>query len=177
MYRNKTYICFDAGSDIGYYRLMQAWKASDNTSFNFYNAHDLNVIRSWSTEETIKRNLRERLNNSKNFIVLIGEKTKNLFKYVRWEIELACEMQLPIISVNLNKNLQFDKALCPPILHNQLAIHVGFYQRIIEHALSHWKNQHRELLLKGDERPYFYSSEQYQKLGILPSPYMPWLGQ
>lgn len=41
-YRNKVYVSFDADSDIRYYYLMKAWKQGDNTSFNFYDAHDVN---------------------------------------------------------------------------------------------------------------------------------------
>ena len=76
-YRNKTYIAFDGDNDMHYYRLMTAWKAHDGNSFNFHNAHDLNQARDTSLEESIKRQLRERLANSKLFILLIGEKTKN----------------------------------------------------------------------------------------------------
>ena len=36
-------------------------------------------------------------------MVLVGEKTKNLYKFVRWEIELAIKLGLPIIVANLNK--------------------------------------------------------------------------
>ena len=53
-YTNKTYVVFDADNDIHYYRLMRAWKQNDNTSFNFYDAHDLNNVRVYS-EESIKR--------------------------------------------------------------------------------------------------------------------------
>ena len=62
-YTNKIYVAFDADNDIRYYRLMQAWKQSDHTSFNFYDAHDLNNLMPYSTEETIKDKLRERLQN------------------------------------------------------------------------------------------------------------------
>mgnify|MGYP000606112784 CR=1 FL=1 len=40
--------------------------------------------------------------NSKVFVLLIGESTKNLTKFVKWEIELAIKKELPIICVNLN---------------------------------------------------------------------------
>ena len=56
-YRNKTYVAFDGDEDIHYYRLMQAWKQSDNTDFCFYDAHDLNNARDTSQEESIKNNL------------------------------------------------------------------------------------------------------------------------
>jgi hypothetical protein len=41
-YRNKTYVGFDADTDMHYYRLIQAWKANKNIDFNFYNVHDIN---------------------------------------------------------------------------------------------------------------------------------------
>ena len=85
-YTNKIYVAFDADNDIRYYRLMQAWKHNDNTSFNFYDAHDLNNLRDGSSEETIKNKLAERLRNTKLFILLVGDNTKFLYKFVRWEI-------------------------------------------------------------------------------------------
>ena len=65
-YRNKTYISFDADSDIQYYYLMKAWKQNDNTSFDFYDAHDVNNNYDKS-EESIKAALQERFRNSKCF--------------------------------------------------------------------------------------------------------------
>src|SRR6266436_4956220 len=101
-YRNKTYVCFDGDSDIRYYRLMQAWAANDKFAFNFYNAHDLNTARDDSQEASIKRQLSERFANSKDFVVLIGDKTKFLRKFVQWEMEVALRLGLPIVGVNLN---------------------------------------------------------------------------
>ena len=69
-YRNKTYVAF-ASEDIGKYRLMEAWKANPNFDFNFYDAHTLYVSRDTSQPETIKRNLRERMKNAKQ-VVLLG---------------------------------------------------------------------------------------------------------
>jgi hypothetical protein len=57
--------------------------------------------RMWVTELTVKSALRQRMVNAKQGIVLVGEKTKNLYRFVRWEIELAIEKDLPIVVVNL----------------------------------------------------------------------------
>ncbi len=104
-YTNKTYVAFDADNDIRYYRLMQAWKKNDNTSFNFYDAHDLNNLMSYSSEETIKAKLAERLRNTKVFILLVGNTTKNLYKFVRWEVEQAIKRNIPIIGdLCINRN-------------------------------------------------------------------------
>ena len=73
-YRNKTYVAF-ASEDINYYRLMEAWRDNENIDFNFYDAHDLYISRDTSKPETIKRNLRERLKNAKQ-IVLLGSSNR-----------------------------------------------------------------------------------------------------
>ena len=70
-------------------------------------------------------NLRERMKRSKAVIVLIGEKTKNLYKFVRWEVDLAIELDLPIIAVNLNKKNRQDTVRCPAIIRdNSRVVHI-----------------------------------------------------
>jgi MTH538 TIR-like domain (DUF1863) len=69
-YTNKTYVCFDADSDILYYNLMKAWKENDKIEFNFHNAHEINNLRDGSSEATIKAKLRERLQNTKVLVLL-----------------------------------------------------------------------------------------------------------
>lgn len=160
-YKNKTYVCFDADNDIHYYRLMTAWKENDNIAFNFHNAHEINNLRDGSTEDTIKRKLRERLANTKVLVVLIGEHTKNLYKYVRWEIEYAIEKDTPIIAVNLNGERERDNDLCPPILKDKLAIHVPFGQKIINYALNNWPSSHSNHKSNDESGSYHYNDSVY----------------
>jgi hypothetical protein len=54
---------------------MQAWKKNDSTSFNFYDAHDLNNLMPYSSEDTIKAKLAERLRNTKVFVLLVGNRS------------------------------------------------------------------------------------------------------
>lgn len=165
-YRNKTYVCFDGDSDIHYYRLMQAWHQSDHTQFNFYNAHDLNRARDSSLEASIKRQLRERLLNTKVFVVLIGEKTRYLYKFVRWEMEQALSLNLPIIGVNLNGRRSQDPDRCPPIIKNELAIYISFNARILQHALETWPREHAVQRASQASGPFFYDPEVYRRLGL-----------
>jgi len=164
-YSNKTYVAFDADNDIHYYRLMQAWKKNDNTSFNFYDAHDLNNIYVYS-EENIKRNLLERMKNTKVFILLVGENTKYLYKFVRWEIEQALKRGLPIIVVNLDGKRSKDSTLCPPILDEELALHISFNQKIIEKAIVEWPSLHKGYKSKSEIDAYYYLSKVYKELNI-----------
>jgi hypothetical protein len=165
-YRNKTYVCFDADSDIHYYRLMQAWKQSDKTEFNFYNAHDLTRILPISSEESIKRSLRERLLNTKVFVVLIGEQTRYLYKFVRWETEQALKLDLPIIAVNLNGRRSMDPERCPPLIRNELVIHVSFNAAILQYALENWEAVYRQYRRDYKTGPYYYQASVYTELDI-----------
>jgi sugar-specific transcriptional regulator TrmB len=165
-YRNKTYVAFDADSDIRYYRLMTAWKQSDKSDFNFNNAHDLMSIWQHSSEETIKRNLRERMNNSKVFILLVGEKTKYLYKYVKWEIEQAIKLNLPIIVVNLNGKRSLDNDKCPAVLRDKLALHVSFNSKIIQLALEKWSDLHYSYSKEDKTGSFYYNDNVYSNLGL-----------
>ena len=161
-YKNKTYVCFDADNDIHYYRLMTAWKENQAIAFNFHNAHEINNLRDGSSEETIKTKLRERLSNTKVLIVLLGEHTKNLYKYVRWEIEYSVEKDIPIIAVNLNGKKKIDGNLCPPILKDELAIHIPFGQKIIDYALNNWPSSHISHKNKNEGGAYSYKDSVYE---------------
>jgi hypothetical protein len=165
-YSNKTYVAFDADNDIHYYRLMQAWKQSDNLTFNFYDAHDINNLRATSTEETIKTKLRERLNSTIVFVLLVGEHTKYLYQFVRWEIEQAIKLNLPIICVNLNGKRSIDNDRCPPILKNELVLHVSFNAKIIEKALTRWETLHYEHKKNGKTGDFYYDDDYYKTLGL-----------
>lgn len=162
--RTRTYVAFDADTDIRYYRLMQAWHANDGIDFDFNNAHDLTTIRSASGEEAIKASLRERMRNSKNLVILIGENTKNLRKYVPWEIEIAKKANLPIIAANLNGSKKFDSDRCPATLRGELSIHIPFEVGIMQYALDHWPVTHAEYRAQQKNVPFSYNQSVYDKL-------------
>lgn len=156
-YRNKTYVCFDADTDFNYYNLMTGWKESKHIDFNFHSAHDLNNLSDSSSEETIKTELKERMNNTTALIVLIGDITKNSHKFARWEQDVAIEMGLPIIAVNLNGKKERDMNLCPSIIQDELAVHIPFGLKMIQYALDNWPASHCQNRNDGKTGPYHYN--------------------
>ena len=164
-YRNKVYVSFDAASDINYYRLMRAWTQNDNTNFNFYDAHDVNNNYDKS-EASIKASLEERFRNSKVFVLLVGEHTRFLYKYVRWEIEQAIRRELPIIVVNINGMRQMDEERCPAIVRNQLAVHISFNEKILQFALENWPDEDARYRREDKIGPFQYNYDVYRRLGL-----------
>jgi hypothetical protein len=115
-YRNKTYVAF-ASEDIGYYRLMEAWRENKNIAFNFYDAHDLYISRDTSRPETIRRSLRERMKNAKQ-VVLLGSSTgrskgSDGRSFLAHEVALMIEFDLPIVVANLDGDRTVDRNFIP----------------------------------------------------------------
>lgn len=162
-----SYVIFDGDEDKWAYAFMKGWNANERMDFNFNNAHDLDNMTSRAQgEEYVKRNLKGRMTKSSSVIVLIGEKTKNLYKFVRWELDLALSLGLPIIAANLNESrIQDDR--CPPIIRDKCVMHVPFKMRAIKHALDNWPNQFHGLtgtdLTTG---PWYYQDATYKSIGL-----------
>lgn len=155
----------DADNDLHYYYLMKAWKQNDYSSFNFYDAHDINNIYDKS-EASIKAGLQERFKNTKVFVLLVGEHTRYLYRYVRWEIEQAIKREIPCIVVNLNGKRSLDQDLCPALMRDSLAIHISFNAKIMQYALENWPAQGEGCRRNGETGPYYYIASVYEKLGL-----------
>ena len=164
-YHDKIYVSMDADNDLHYYYLMKAWKQSDNTNFDFRDAHDINTILDKS-EASIKAGLQERFRHTKVFILLVGEHTKYLYKYVRWEIEEAIKRGIPCIVVNLNGKRSMDSERCPALIRDHLAIHVSFNSRILQYTLDYWPASESIKRKEGKTGPYYYKDDVYEKLGL-----------
>ena len=111
-----TYVAFDGDKDIWAYGYMKGWSENKRIDFELLDAHDFdNMTARAQGEYYVKGKLRERMNKSKAFVLLVGESTKHLHKYVGWEIDLAVELGLPIVVVNLNTiSLDSTATTVPP---------------------------------------------------------------
>src|SRR5713226_9300306 len=106
-YRNGTYIAFHAAgtnqpgqSDIDYYNLMKAWTEKTDDDFTMINSHEkASAVRDASLHRTLRNSLLERLRNSKNMVLIIGETTRLDTDWVPFEIEQAVDAyKIPIIA-------------------------------------------------------------------------------
>jgi hypothetical protein len=166
-YRNKTYVIFDADNDRWAYTYMRGSKSNENMEFNFHDAHDIGPLTDRASDETIKARLRERFANAKQAVVLVGEATKDLRKYVPWEIEISQKLDLPIVVVNLNGKRQMDPALCPVALRTWPAVHVEYKAKIIQYALDNFPSDPARIQASGPKYDwYYYNDDVYRGLGL-----------
>jgi hypothetical protein len=183
-YRNGTYIAFHAegktdptASDIKYYRTLKMWHANDGVDFKFVNSHDkVAAVRDSSTAETIKRSLRQRLDNSKNMVLIIGPTTRLDNDFVPYEIAYAVDRcGIPIIATYTSTGysiIRDPKALSawwPAALSTRIAnrtasvIHIPFKQAVIDDAIGQFS--HNKFPLGGGLG--IYSDAAYRGFGIL----------
>ena len=155
----------DAEHNLHYYELMKAWRQDDRTSFDFFDAHDINTILDKS-EESIKLGLQERFRDTSIFVLLVGEHTKYLYKYVRWEIEQAIKRKIPCIVVNLNGKRSLDSKRCPAIMKEYLSIHISFNAKILQYALENWPSFFKKHLKENELKSYYYKDSIYEQLGL-----------
>ncbi len=95
--RTKTYIAFDGDSDLMSYRTVQSWSENQALSFTLNDAHDINTARDDSLSQSIINQLRERLDNTKILVVLVGDKTKyNRKGILKYELQYALRKRIPI---------------------------------------------------------------------------------
>lgn len=162
-----AYVVFDGDNDKWAYGFLNGWKANKNIDFDYQDAHDLDTMTGRAQDEQyVKSKLKERMNKSSAVIVLVGEKTKNLYKYVRWELELALELGLPIIAANLNKTNGQDDNLCPAIIRGKASVvHVPYLLEPIKYAMSNFPSFYRGLSApeKAASAQYYYKKFDPQK--------------
>lgn len=161
-YRNKTYVIFDGDKDMWAYGFMLGWNKHEHMEFNFYNAHDLLPMEGTASEAYVKSVLKQRLQNTKQAIVVVGDSTRYLYRFVRWEIETCIDMGIPIMVVNLNGLNEMDTDLCPPILRGTCTIHVPFKAKAIQYALDDFCDGFADYKMQGLTdlylKPYVYTS-------------------
>lgn len=167
-YRNKTYVAF-ASEDIHCYRLMEAWRDNQKIDFDFFDAHDLYISRDTSRPETIKRNLRERMKNAKQIVLLGSSNAKRKggdgVSFLAHEVRVAIEFDLPVVVSNLDQDRNIDRSYIPqPLLDaDYYTLSVSFQPSIIKHALEHYVPAYEQ---GGKSGPHYYKGEVYERLGL-----------
>jgi hypothetical protein len=167
-YRNKTFVSF-ASEDIRCYRMMCAWRKNENIEFEFHDAHDLNTALDTSRPDTIRRRLRERLANTKQIVLLVGNDTRAVAarpsRFLHYEVEVIHRLGLPVVFANLNGSRVVQSRRLPRLLADQYTISVSYRPKIIKHALDEFVDGYaRERRTKST--PHQYKPSVYAQLGL-----------
>ncbi|TAY73529.1 TIR domain-containing protein [Rhizobium ruizarguesonis] len=143
--RTGTYFAFDGlgetdptKSDFRYYATVQGWNAAEHIDFKFVNSHEkAGAVRDTSKLSTLQASIRQRLDGSKNMVVIISGDTRKSGSLLSWEIEMAVDnYKLPLIVAYTGYNSILNPAALsgqwPTSLENRInsgaaqAIHIPF---------------------------------------------------
>lgn len=167
-YRNKTFVSF-ASENLNCYRLMQAWRENEHIDFDFLDAHDINTALDSSQVETIERRLSERLANTKQVVLLVGDQTRSKAgdgrSFLHHEVTVIKRLKLPVIFANLNQSRVTDRDRLPVALLEPYTISVSFQPKIIKHALDEFVDGYAANVAT-KKGPYYYKSGTYDQLGL-----------
>jgi len=75
-------------------------------------------------------------------------------------------MDIPIIAAYITGQRRIEKDLCPPLLHDALALHVSFTPTIIRLALEQWETLHNTHRRTGSIGPHSFADQIYTGLGF-----------
>lgn len=160
-YRNGTYVAFHANgtnvpgkSDIDYYNLMKAWSAKTDDDFTMINSHDkVSAVRDTSKKATLRASLLERLRNSRNMVLIVGDTTKCDADWVPFEIEQAVDRyKIPIVAAYTDYSPILNptkfRSLWPKALADRIddgsahVIHIPFKKAPLMDAIGRFTHDH-----------------------------------
>lgn len=139
MYRTRTYIAGDWTGDEDLISSLQRWNENSYWGISFTDAHELTQARDTSLPCSIKKSLKERLDTSKTFVLIVGNDTNNLTKggcrycrsystyggchrpetvdhrsFIEYECDYACKYALNVVV--LYNSCYVDRDKCPDSL-------------------------------------------------------------
>lgn len=152
MRRTKVYIAADWTGDSNAIDQLHYWNDSESWSLSFPDAHEMTQAKDDSLNCNIKKSLSLRLNASKTFVLIVGNKTKYLAagscrycqsynswgqfcarggsvdyrSYLQFECEKALRDGLKIVVLYNGPSVDKDK--CPDILRSQ-GMHVSMWYK------------------------------------------------
>lgn len=137
VYRTRTYIAADWDGDRDAVDQLHKWNDSDYWGLSFTDAHNLQQSRDSSLPCSIKSSLKERMDHSKRFVLIVGDSTDTVTKgscrycgsynawtsncarmhsvdyrsYIKYECDKAMEADIDIVV--LYNNTRVDRSKCP----------------------------------------------------------------
>ena len=170
-YRTKTYIAADWDSDNDAVEQLHKWNNSQNWSLSFHDAHELKQAKDSSLNCSIKKSLKDRMDASKTFVLIVGDHTDTVTKgschlcgsynsyvgscargytvdyrsFVKYECDKAVEAGIKIVV--LYKSTIVNKSKCPAAVKN--------------------RGTHVAMIYKGDDGKYYWDYQAVKKALLL----------
>lgn len=162
LYRTRTYIAADFDNDKNAVDQLHKWNDSKYWSLSFTDAHELQKSNDSSLPCSIKKSLKERMDGSKTFVLIVGNKTNATTKgscqycdsyfsflgacakgysvdyrsFIKYECDKAVEADIQIIV--LYKDTSVNKSKCPEAVRD-IGNHAAMFYE--ENGKHYWDYQ------------------------------------
>ena len=161
-YRTRTYIAADWDGDHDAVEQLHKWNDGDRWSLSFTDAHDLQQSHDSSLPCSIKSSLRERVDHSKRFVLIVGDHTATVTKggcqfcgsynswtgscarsrsvdyrsYIKYECDKAVDAEIDIVV--LYNAARVERSKCPEAVRYK-GNHVAM--QYLENGNRYWDYQ------------------------------------
>jgi hypothetical protein len=171
VYRTRTHIAGDWTGDANLINQLQKWNEADYWGLSFSDAHKMTQARDTSLPCSIKRSLKERLDGSKTFVLIVGSDTKTLTKgacrycsyyssysgcvkghsidyrsFINYECDYAARYGLKTIV--LYNSSCINKSKCPDSVRDIADVHIPAYY-YTQDGYAHWNYQQIKNAISG----------------------------
>lgn len=161
---DKIFVIFDFEKDLKLYNEMETWKNSEGESFNLVNSYETYKLLDKEQDEKIKELINLKIEGSSLATIILGQGIKSMRKLVKWQIEAAITLNIPLVVMNLNRIQSVDYDRVPSALKNVLALHTIFDPTMLEVSLHDWVIKFRDFKNNDKKGPYKYSLKTYELL-------------
>lgn len=131
----KTYVSFNETKDNESFETLKKFKDIENLSYISINEKDIEG----KSEEEAKKIIKNKMKGSNLFVLLIGENCRNNER-IRLEIEVAKELKVKFICINLNGITKCDSR-SPESLFKVFRIYVPLIEKAYKHAIEMFTNE------------------------------------
>lgn len=167
IYRTKTYIAGDWTGDKNAIDQLYRWNNSKYWGLTFTDAHELTQAKDTSLNCSIKRSLKERMDASKTFVLVVGDKTASLTagscrycnSYNSWTISCARGHY-----VDFRSYIEFE---CEKAVEAGIKIVVLYNSTIVSRSKCpeavRYKGVHVSMIYKGIDGKYYWDYDSVKK--------------
>lgn len=160
------YVAFDGKNDLEYYEKLKEFTQEDGSKFNFTDGFEFYSQVDKVDDDQLKQNVLNKVKEASIVVVLMGTTTKTMRKYIRWQVEGAINLGLPIIVVNENNIRSIDFDRCPMLVKKSLSLHISFNEKVLRCAVEAWPALHYGYVNKEKKGLFRFPAEVYTQLGI-----------
>lgn len=161
----KIFVAFDGKEDLEVFKKLSEFKDSEGNNYEFYNCYHLKQKIDKESDDEIKEQIYQLIDESDLAVIIISKKTKSMRKFVSWQVMYLRNSDHPTVCLNLTPIRSVDFTLLPARLKTgNLALHIPMEENVFELAVKNWPDMNKEFVKKKKKGNFRFPLSLYQSL-------------